>query len=447
MLRKREDHIVVFIVCVVFAILFTACSDSDTSEDSTADLLEITVATFGGSLNDNANAVVNTVDGGYIIIGHTQSNDGDIANKPNTSFDFWVLKFNAQNEIEWTNTYGGSDDDRGQDVIQTGDGSYVIVGYSTSSDGDLKGNAGAQDHWIVKLDPGGNLVWQKSFGFSGRDEGISVIETSDNGLVVVGILDVTASNGEGSSLQRRHAGGDYWVLKLDANGELLWRNFFGGTFTDTAYDVVETSDQGYLVIGSSDSEDVDIKNNRGTYDFWAVRLDSEGNMIWENSYGGSEIDEAYATIRSNDGNYLILGDTRSSDKEVSFNHGGADVWLIKINDAGELLWDKSFGGTAFDAGRAIVRSDQGGYLITGSSRSLDGDLNNNQGQNDAWIIKITEEGTMEWQQALGGSEIDFGRGIAELEDGTIIVVGETGSNDGDIPANKGFTDVLKIELK
>ncbi|MEM1339337.1 MAG: hypothetical protein AAF634_10730 [Bacteroidota bacterium] len=447
MLRKREDHIVVFIVCVVFAILFTACSDSDTSEDSTADLLEITVATFGGSLNDNANAVVNTVDGGYIILGHTQSNDGDIANKPNTSFDFWVLKFNAQNEIEWTNTYGGSDDDRGQDVIQTGDGSYVIVGYSTSSDGDLKGNAGAQDHWVVKLDPGGNLVWQKSFGFSGRDEGISVIETSDNGLVVVGILDVTASNGEGSSLQRRHAGGDYWVLKLDANGELLWRNFFGGTFTDTAYDVVETSDQGYLVIGSSDSEDVDIKNNRGTYDFWAVRLDSEGNMIWENSYGGSEIDEAYATIRSNDGNYLILGDTRSSDKEVSFNHGGADVWLIKINDAGELLWDKSFGGTAFDAGRAIVRSDQGGYLITGSSRSLDGDLNNNQGQNDAWIIKITEEGTMEWQQALGGSEIDFGRGIAELEDGTIIMVGETGSNDGDIPANKGFTDVLKIELK
>lgn len=447
MLRKREYHIAVFTTFIVLAILFLACSNSDTSDDDNPDMSRLTVEVFGGSLNDNANAVVSTADGGYIMLGHTQSNDGDIVNKQNTSFDFWVLKFNAQNEIEWTNTYGGSDDDRGRDVIQTKDNGYVIVGYSASVDGDLEGNAGAQDHWVAKLDPSGDLVWQKSFGFSGRDEGISIIETSDSGLVVVGILDVTASNGEGSSLQQRHAGGDFWALKLDANGELQWRNFFGGTFTDTAYDVVETSDQGYLVVGSSDSEDVDIKNNRGTYDFWAVRLDSQGNMIWENSFGGSEIDEAYAIIRSDDGNYLILGDTRSSDKDVSFNHGGADVWLIKINDEGELLWDKSYGGTAFDAGRAIVRSDQGGYLITGSSRSLDGDLTINQGQNDAWIIKITDDGAIEWQQSVGGSEIDFGRGIAELQDGTTIAVGETASDDGDVSSNKGFTDALKIELK
>lgn len=244
-----------------------------------------------------------------------------------------------------------------------------------------------------------------------------------------------------------HAGGDYWAIKLDTNGEKQWSKFFGGTFTDTPYDVVQTKNDNYIIVGSSDSDDVDIKNNKGTYDFWVVNISEDGNLLWEKSFGGSEIDEAWGVTISNDDNLIIIGDTRSGDKDVSKNNGAADIFVIKISSDGDLLWEKSFGGTNFDTARSITKTSDGGFLISGNSRSSDIDLTNNNGQNDALVLKLSNSGNLEWQKTIGGSNTDLAFDVTELSDGTIIVVGESNSSDIDIPENKGFSDLLIFKIK
>jgi hypothetical protein len=424
------------------------CSDDDSSSNSKSNGQVNLVQTYGGSKNDSGQSVVATLDGGYAILGYTQSKDGDIIDKQDESFDYWLLKFNTENELQWQKTYGGSKDDRGNDIIQTQDGGYAVLGYSFSSDGDVSNNAGLQDYWLAKLDANGSISWQKSFGYQGADSGISVIQTNDRGYLISGILDVTASGGEGNTAKRsyRHAGGDYWVLKLSATGDIEWSKYFGGNFTDTPEHIIQTDDNGFIIVGGLDSNDTDISNNIGTYDFWVIKISATGNLIWEKSFGGKQIDEARAIVSSNDGNYIIAGDTRSNDNDISNNIGAADLWLIKISPFGDLIWEKTIGGTNFDVARAMVKTHDMGFLLAGSSRSNDGDVTENKGQNDAWALKIDNAGNLQWETTIGGSNIDFGYSIAQLNDNSIVLVGDSTSNDGDITENKGFTDLLLIRI-
>ena len=437
-------------VCFITLSLMGCSEDNDNSSPQAPDIEVDFITTLGGSKNESAQAVVNTTDGGYAILGHSQSMDGDVTNKSNESYDYWVLKFDTTNQLQWQKTYGGSDDDRGTDIIQTSDGGYAVIGKSKSDDLDVSENAGYDDFWMIKLDGNGSILWEYSFGYAGSDVPYSVIQTNDNGYLVSGVLDVTASNGQGdrvSSSQRRHAGGDYWVIKLNANGIKEWSNYYGGSFTDTAYDAIQTEDNGYIIVGSSDSNDVDVANNKGSYDFWVIKISNTGDLVWEKSFGGSEIDEARAISNTTDGNYLVVGDTRSANIDVSQNRGAADLWMIKINSEGSLIWEKTLGGTNFDVGRSVSKTQDNGFLIAGSSRSSDGDLSSNKGQNDALILKINSSGDLEWQKTIGGSEVDFFYGAAELTDGSVVAVGDTNSSNGDITENKGFTDLLILKAK
>ncbi|WP_243643611.1 hypothetical protein [Tenacibaculum sp. M341] len=405
------------------------------------------VKTVGGSRNEVGSSVVSTQDNGYIILGYADSNDGDLNFKTTTDSDYFVLKYNANDELEWSKVYGGSKDDRGLQIIQTSDNGFAVFGFSESDDNDVTVNNGNSDFWITKLNTSGNIVWEKSFGFSGRDNGSSLIATSDNGFLLVGELDITASGGMGrsSSNNNRHAGGDYWAIKLNSSGDKEWSNFYGGNFTETPQDVVQTTD-GFIITGFSDSIDVDISNNKGTYDFWVVKIDNQGKLIWEKSFGGTQIDESYGIEKTNDGNFVIVGSTRSSDTDVSSNSGGGELWLIKISSEGKLIWEKTFGGASFDVGRAIHKTNNGDLLIGGSSRSTNDGFSNN-GENDAWVFKISSEGNLIWQKFIGGSKLDFLYDITELQDESIVAVGESTSNDLDIPENKGFSDLLIIKIK
>lgn len=331
------------------------------------------VETLGGSKNDAFNALEQTADGGYIAAGYTQSNAGDIATKTNDSFDFLVSKFSPENTLEWQRTYGGSDDDRAAAIIQTRDGGFAVLGYAKSADQEVSKNAGAKDFWLLKLSNNGTLLWEKSFGFSGADYGTALLETKEGGFLLSGVLDVSASNGQGNARRalKQHAGGDYWAIKTDPSGELEWSRFFGGSFTEVPLGIVETADNNFILAGSSDSNDFNISNSNGSYDFWITKIAADGDLIWEKSFGGSEIDEARAITNTNDGNFIIVGDTRSADKNVSANNGAADVWILKISAEGALLWEKTIGGSSFDVARAVSKTQDNGYLIAGSSRSLD----------------------------------------------------------------------------
>jgi hypothetical protein len=427
------------------------CSKKDVfeiSEITEVDTNVVFIETIGGSKNEAFNAVTKTTGGGYIVAGYTQSNDGDIISKANISFDFLVSKFSSENTLEWQKTYGGSEDDSASAIIQTLGGGFAVLGTSKSSDLEVSANAGSQDFWLLKLSNNGNLLWEKSFGFLGADYGTALLETKDGGFLITGVLDVSASNGQGNakSTEIQHAGGDYWAIKTDQAGNLEWSQFFGGSFTEVPLGIIETDENNFIVVGSSDSNDFNISNSKGSYDFWITKLAPNGNLIWEKSFGGTQIDEAKAITNTNDGNFLIVGDTRSTDKDVSVNNGAADVWILKISTEGNLIWEKTIGGSNFDVARAVYRTQDNGFLIAGSSRSLDNGFEN-KGQNDALILKIDDSGNLLWQKTFGGSEIDFFYGVVELNNTAVVAVGESSSSNQDIINNKGFTDALIIQIK
>jgi hypothetical protein len=434
---------------LIFLLIFLCnCSKKDVFEVPEIDTNVYFIETIGGSKNDAFNAITKTIDGGYITAGYTQSNDGDIISKANISFDFLASKFSAENTLEWQKTFGGSEDDKALDIIQTLEGDFIILGSSESSDLDVSENAGSKDFWLVKLSNKGVLLWEKSFGFSGIDYGTTLLETKEGGFLITGVLDVSASDGQGNakSTATKHSGGDYWAIKTDHTGTLEWSRFFGGSFTEVPSGVLETDAHNFIIVGSSDSNDFNISNSKGSYDFWIIKISTEGTLLWEKSFGGSEIDEAKAITRTNDGNFIIVGDTRSADKNVSKNNGAADIWVLKVSSEGNILWEKTIGGANFDAARAIYKTQDNGFLIAGSSRSLDNDFEN-KGQNDALILKIDKNGNLLWQKIFGGSKIDFLYDVVELNNKWIIAVGESSSEDGDIPENKGFSDGLIIQIK
>lgn len=429
-------------------IFFSCGSDNNAATNITNQNTEIQkIFTLGGTKNESGQSVVKTPDGGYAVLGYTQSMDLDVLNKTNNSYDYWLIKFDAFGNQEWQKVYGGSDDDRGQEIINTSDGGYAIIGSSKSQDGDVSLNSGFNDFWVLKISNSGNLIWEKSFGYSGSDNGFSIIQTQDNGYLIAGVIDVTSSDGQGNNRLNinRHAGGDYWVIKINSVGNLQWSRYFGGSFTDTSYALSETQTGNFIIVGSSDSDDIDINNNKGTYDFWVLKISSSGDLIWEKSFGGSEIDEARDITITENGDFLIVGDSRSVDTDVLYNNGAADIWIIKINADGQLIWEKTYGGTSFDGVQSIQKTLNNYYIVAGNSRSSDVNLENNNGQNDAWFFKIDSQGVLKWQNSVGGSDIDLLMDIVELENGTIIAVGNSNSNDLDISENNGFTDLLIIE--
>lgn len=478
--RRRKMNYLLFMLSrkrilslILLTIIILSCSDdespvvppestdTETEEDTTTDTetenVSITLdfaRVYGGSEDDTFHDVTATSDGGFIALGYSQSIDGDITDNANQVNMYWLVKTDSEGNIQWSKTYGGTDDDRGEEVIQTSDGGYAMVGYSRSSDGDVSNNEGFQDHWVVKLDAQGEIQWEKSYGFPGSDQAFSIIQTSDGGYFTSGFLDVTASNGDGNDFAASennntratlHGVGEFWGHKLDANGNKEWRRYFGGTNNDRAYATVQADDGGILMVGASESNDFDISDSNGSYDFWAVRLDASGNLVWERSFGGSEIDIAFATTKTADGNYVIAGDTRSNDGDITEFNGNADVWVIKINDQGSLLWEKTLGGTSFDSARAVVATANG-VAITGSSRSNDIDVTSNGGQNDIWIALLDDNGNLQDQRAIGGDGIDFGLGIASNNQGEIIIAGETQSNTGELTSSNGSLDAVLIKI-
>lgn len=405
------------------------------------------VKSIGGSKNDALFSIKQTTDGGFISVGYTQSNDFDITTKSNDSYDYWVLKFDSNQQLLWSKTFGGSDDDRARDVIELTDGSFLVTGFSRSTDGSISNNNGNYDFWVLKLDNNGNLIWEKNFGFSGSDQSFVIKKTNDGAFLLGGSLDVTASGGQGNSkTTQKHAGGDYWLIKIDENGTKLWSRYFGGQFSDTLLAIAETDSGNLILTGSSDSSDTDVTNNLGEYDYWLVSTNSLGNILWKKNFGGSQIDEAFSITKTSDNHFLVVGYSRSSDINVSINNGSSDIWLIKIDENGNLIWEKNYGGSSFEEAKKIIETTNGFYIV-GSSRSSDFDLQKNNGNKDGWILKIDENGNLQQQLSFGGSNLEEINSITELENGTLIVVGESWSADFDIPKNNGFSDGLLVILE
>jgi hypothetical protein len=409
------------------------------------------VETFGGSGIDQATSVVATGDGAYMVVGSTYSNDGHFAGlKSTTDADYFLMRVRPDGGVDWTKVYGGDDDELATGITKTSDGGYVLVGYSRSDNCFTGSNGGFHDYYILKVDGQGNEIWCQNFGYPGSDQAQDIIETREGDLMVTGFFDVSASGGQGND-DRENAGtlhgvGEYWGIKLDADGQFFWKRYFGGSNNDRSYNVMQTNDGGFVLIGASESDDFDITDSKGSYDYWAVKLSVEGDLEWTRSFGGSEIDIAYDIATTLDGNFLIVGDARSNDQDVSTNYGNADIWLVAIDPQGNLIWEKSLGGSMFDSAKDLLPMNDNLYCVTGSSRSNDVDVTTNNGENDAWTVVVDAQGTIIFEVAIGGSYLDFSEGAAQGVDGALLIVGNTESSDGDVIQNLGYKDILIYKI-
>lgn len=410
---------------------------------------------IGGTGYDQASSVAQASDGSIIVVGRSESsNNGDVSGLNNGTYDFWIVKLDESGNILWNYLYGGSAWDTPSYVAITDDGGCIVAGNSSSSaSGDVTGTShGSSDCWLVKLDASGSIMWQKLYGGSLADNANCVQQTTDGGYIVAA---VSASSASGDVTGTNHGSEDYWIFKLDASGNISWQNLYGGASWETAQTIVQTADGGYIIGGrsTSSSSGMVTGTNYGGNDYWIVKIDATGNIVWEQLYGGSDSDWPYDIIQSSDGNYWVAGISSSSDGVISgTNNGGIDYWILQLGVTGNIVSENLYGGSGSDYGRGIHETPEGDFVLSGyssSSSSGGGDVNGtNHGSFDFWTLKINEAGTILWEILHGGSlEENAYKCVPSIDGGFFIPGGSRSSANGDVTGtNHSSKDYWIVKL-
>jgi len=335
--------------------------------------------TFGVGNYDEANSIQQTTDGGYIVAGWTDSFGSGWE-------DVYILKLNAKGDLEWQKIFGGKSFDRARSIQQTTDGGYIVAGWTESF------GSGEKDVYILKLNSKGEVQWQKTFGGKDSDEANSIQQTKDGGYIVAG-----------------YEGNDVYILKLNSNGEVEWQKTFGGWNDEVANSIQQTTDGGYIVAGWTKSF------GSGGYDVYILKLNSNGEVEWQKTFGGWNDEVANSIQQTTDGGYIVAGWTES------FGSGEKDVYILKLNSKGEVQWQKTFGGEDNDRALSIHQTTDGGYIVAGWTKSF------GSGGYDVYILKLNSNGEVEWQKTFGGWNDEVANSIQQTTDGGYIVAGWTKS--------------------
>ncbi|HKR03173.1 MAG TPA: T9SS type A sorting domain-containing protein [Bacteroidia bacterium] len=399
--------------------------------------------TIGGDNLDVLQSIQVTNDGGYIFGGYSDSDiSGDKTENSIGSLDYWIIKTDVSGNIQWQNTIGGSNSDVLYSIQQTSDGGYILGGWSGSNiSGDkTEDSIGGYDYWIVKTDGSGNVQWDNTIGGSDMDILYSIQQTIDGGYILGGYSE---SNISGDKTENSNGGNDYWIVKTDASGNIQWQNTIGGSEDDMLHSIQQTNDGAYILGGYSQSnisgdktEDCVGGNNQA--DYWVVHIDSLGNIIWQNTIGGSGDDELYSIQQTSDGGYILGGHSESniSGDKTEAGKGGWDYWLVKTDASGNIEWQNTIGTYGHDELHSVQQTTDNGYILGGYSRnSFSGDATEyNIGETDFWIVKTDSSGNIQWQNIIGGSNWEFLYSGRQTSDGGYIVGGQSASN---ISGDKG----------
>jgi hypothetical protein len=344
--------------------------------------------TYGGPIHDFGFSVHQTVEGGYIVTG-LGNHDGE------GTGDVYLVKTDAEGNMIWERTFGGPAEDQGNSVHQTMDGGFIIAGFTYSYGG------GRDDAYAVKTDQDGNLIWEKTFGGAESDRFHSVDETADGGYVFTGYLHSFGG-----------ISGPTCLIKTDINGNVLWEKMYGERTlgSNTGDSVQETSDGGFIISGGK----ADGPND-SDWDVWLIRADAFGNLLWEETYGGADWDIGYSVHEAQDGGFVIGGTCRS------FGTGCADIYLIKTDGSGNLLWEETYGEGGDDFGLSVDETSDGGYVITGW-RHLDSSVDS-----DVFVIKTDADGYLLWEKTYGCEEGEQGHSIQVTSDQGLVIAGLTHS--------------------
>jgi hypothetical protein len=379
---------------------------------------------FGSVSCDRAQCVQQTMDGGYIVMGTTESFGSGAT-------DIWILKLSSLGNPVWQYTYGGNGYDEGYSIINTIDNGYVVAGYTTSF------GAGGEDSWVLKLSSNGEIQWQKAYGGSSLERAYSIQQTQDGGYVFGG-----ETRSFGSVM------GDFWIVKLSSIGDIEWHRAYGMNKYERIRSIQQTKDGGYIAVGSTLS-----MSDESDWDAQILKVSPYGDIEWQKTYGLGNgtgyTEDIFRSIQiTKDGGYIVAG------YSMSFGAGGGDFWVVKLSSKGDIQWQKAYGETRLDALYSIQLTSDGGYIVSGSTWSF-GTMRTN-----IWVSKLSSTGEIEWQKTYGGCYADSAGFIQNTEDGGFIVAGSTrsfssGMNDywvlklspsGEIGPSCGLIDSPEIQV-
>jgi gliding motility-associated-like protein len=413
--------------------------------------------TYGGDSWEELQTTITTKDGGYLLGGFTNSNNSKDITEPNYGSnpqgDIWILKVDKNGKKLWDKRYGGTGNEQLWAVIQNDQG-YILVGGSNSiiSGNKTGANYGGYDYWIIQIKPDGQIVWQKTYGGDGDDIAYSISEIENTNQYIIG----GHSNSSKNSIKSENAiagSTDYWVIKIDNKGEILWEKTYGGEGADD-YPLANqiTKNQTVLIGGGSVSKPSGSKTAdfKGVKDFWLLNIDyNTGALIWDKSYGGNNEDVLVEVKASLDGNsFFVGGQTRSAKDgkdKLSESYGNLDYFLVKIDDKGNKIWDKTYGGSGLDVMYSLNLNATGYFTIGGVSASDSSGVKtkNSKGGNDFWLLYLDTEGNIVWDKSIGGSGDDALTSIIPAVDNDgYILCGHSASNmSGDkTEDSKGLND-------
>lgn len=345
----------------------------------------------------------------------------------------------AQWRVDWHKEVGGFAEDKGVSLCRLANGNLLYAGESASDEGEIVcGNYGNTDVILNVADSAGNILWQENYGGL-EDDYLSDFWELPNGEWV--FCGYSQSSDQDLSLNR--GGFDYWVMKLSATGIPIWSKTYGGSSLDMAKALVPHPNGGFLVGGLSHSLDGDRTQSKGNSDFWLVYIDDAGNLIWEKSFGGSADDRLMGMCRVEADNFLLVGESFSQNGDLTQPKGGGDIWGVKIDEHGNLLWQKSYGGSLGDYGlKAVYHAQTNSYLLVGQSYSQDGDFSQNNGKLDACLLHIQPTGALVWAKNWGGSEHDVSAALKLDPAGNWVLGMNSFSNNGNLSGNFGNMDMV-----
>lgn len=404
-------------------------------------------ASYGGEAGEGASDVIYTSNGNLLVCGSTSSKNFYINFRKGEYYDYMLLNIDVTtNALNWSQVYGGSVGSNAYNLYEV-DGGFFVAGRIYGGGKDVTRYDSLTDFWSIKTDYYGKLVWDRTIGGSGYDYYSAGIPTKDGGYVYAG--KTYSTDGD---IKSRPGFGDGWVVKTNDAGTIEWQRFL---YDDTSImkiwpypstwvnDILQTKDEGYIVSGSH------LDSGTLYANAMVSKLNKNGDVVWQQYYGGDSVDILYGVSETVDGSYILVGETKSSTGDLDTNYGDIDVWVVKINSIGVMQWRKVYGGGREDRAREIKPCVEGGYLFVGTTASSDGMVIGNHSQvgtKDMWVVKIDDTGKILWQKCLGGTDEDGGNAVIQLPDASFVLVGSNRSVNGDATGNYGESDVWVVRL-
>lgn len=440
---------------------------------------------YGGKHADYLYDAQPTADYGFILAGSSVSDKtGNKTDDNHGDLDYWIWKMNEKGDLDWQKSIGGDGFDLLQSIRNTKDGGFILADTSNSGNSFQKNDAskGITDFWVIKLDAAGGEQWQRTIGGNGQDELLCAFQTKDGGYILGGSSSsspksISNVKAEGESFaatkedlfsksEKSRGNMDYWIVKLSREGIIEWQRTYGGQFTDLLRSMEQTTDNGFILAGYSNSPMSGDKtnNNKGAGDYWVIKTNDIGEIQWQKTYGADGDDQPHVIHQMLDGTYVLGGNSNSKNALTTMGGivgNGIDYWILKLDSEGEVLWSKTYDFGKVDILTSLVENKDhtyfiGGYAQNGGPKSSEGLLGkaknlvskDKDGINDYLALKINQDGEEIWSKTVGSGGEDILRKLIETRDGGYLLAGTSNSGSSkDKNSNIGSNDFWVVKLK